>query len=92
MIVGCLSNDTRLEYWIQFPFGHEIMSFKASDPSVKLPLDSEFQVTGLKVNITPVLPDLLLFGTPRSFSLIEGKLFVCMCVYVYAHRRAGFLR
>ena len=73
MIAGCLNSDIRLVYRIQFPFDDEIVTLETSDLFVKLPFESEVQGTGLKVNITPVLADLQLVGTPLSLILYEGK-------------------
>ena len=44
---------------------------------MKLPFSNDLQATAFEVNITPVVPDLQLLGTPLSINLQEGK-FVCL--------------
>ena len=72
MISGCLSDDTRLKYWVEFSFGGDIVLGNTSDTSMKFPFGNDLQV--MEVRITPVVPDLQLFGTPLSTNLKEGKL------------------
>ena len=84
MIAGCLNNDIRLVYRIQFPFDDEIVPLETSDPSVNLPFRSELQGTDFNVSITPVLADLHLVGTPLSTNLNEGK-FIYLPITVQLH-------
>ena len=78
MINGCLNDDTRLEYWVKFPYGDGILLDTVSDSSSKLPFNrSELPITGLEVTITAVIPDLQLIGTPLPTDLYQGK-FVCL--------------
>ena len=78
MINGCLNDDTRLEYWIDFAYDDGNFRDTVRDSFATLPFNrSELQITGLKVTITPVIPDLQLIGTPLPTDLYSGK-FVCL--------------
>ena len=76
MITGCLSDDTRLEYRVEFPFGDDLLLDITSDASVKLPFERDLQDT-FEVSITPVIPGLNFLGMSLSTNLTEGKL-VCL--------------
>ena len=79
LITGCLTDDTRLEYRVEFPHEGDTVVVTTSDLSVSLSFKSDVQVDNFEVTVTPVLPDLNLIGTPLATTLIEGK-FVCLHV------------
>ena len=87
MITGCLNDDTRLEYWVEFPYADGILKDTVSDSSSQLPFNgSELQVTGLNVTITPVIPDLQLIGTSLTTDLYPGKFVTNVCLPITSTR------
>ena len=74
MINGCLNDDTRLEYWVEFAYDDGILRDTVSDSASTLPFNrSDLQINGLEVTITPVIPHLQLIGTPQPTDLYPGK-------------------
>ena len=81
MITGCLPDDARPDYKVEFPSNDVTVILITSDLSVGFTFGSVDQVNDMEldVTITPVISDLRLLGIPVTTTLPHnGKL-------VYVH-------
>ena len=82
MITGCLNNDTRLDYIVEFTDGDNNVLITTRNLSVELDFGSidELNDLELPVRIVPSVPQLQLLGTPLLTTLnLQGTCTVALC-------------